>query len=73
MIKRKKEVCVCNGVTVQEVIDLIKNSNINTLQELLDQNICPVGDKCESCQEEGYDNDGFSLAMILSLVQQKKV
>jgi bacterioferritin-associated ferredoxin len=69
MIKREKEVCVCNGVTVQEVIDLIKNSNINTLQELLDQNICPVGDKCESCQEEGYDNDGFSLAMILSLVQ----
>lgn len=73
MIKTTREVCVCNGVTAQEIIKLIKENNIHTLKELLEQNISPVGNKCESCQEEGYDNDGFSLSMLLSLVEQKKV
>ena len=73
MTKRDKEVCICNDVTAQEVIELIKNNNISSLKELLEQNICPLGDKCESCHEEGYENDGFSLAMILSLVKQKKI
>jgi len=73
MIKKEREVCVCNDVTAGEVITLIKENNIHSLKKLLEQNICPLGDKCESCHEDGYDNDGFSLAMILSLVQQKKV
>ncbi len=73
MIRREKEVCVCNHVSAQEVITLIKNNNIQTLDALLTQNICPLGDKCESCHEDGYENDGFSLAMILSLVKQKRV
>ncbi|MDD2357471.1 MAG: (2Fe-2S)-binding protein [Thiovulaceae bacterium] len=73
MIKKEREVCVCNDVTAAEVIKLIKENNIHSMKELLDQNICPVGDKCESCHEDGYDNDGFSLAMILSLVEQKKI
>ncbi len=73
MLKREKEVCVCNHITAQEVIDLIKNNNISSFKELLEQDICPLGNKCGSCQEEGYDNDGFSLAMILSLVEHKRV
>ena len=73
MIKEEREVCVCNDVTANEVIKLIKKNNIYTIKELLTQEICPVGDKCKSCLEEGYDNDGFSLAMLLSLVEQKRI
>jgi len=54
-----------------DIAEGIKENNIQNMQELLDCKICDVGDKCESCIEDGYENDGYSLAMVLSLVKQK--
>lgn len=73
MINKNREVCICNHVSAREVIDIIKENDIQTLEELLAQHITPVGDKCKSCHEEGYENDGFALAMLLSLVKQKRI
>lgn len=73
MIEKEKVVCQCNDVTAGEVIEYIKNNNITSMETLLEQNIFPVGDKCEVCHEEGYEHDYFSLAMLLSLVKQKRI
>lgn len=73
MLDKDRVVCVCNNISVHEMVQVIKENSIKTLDEVFSQNICPVGDKCESCQEEGYENDGFSLAMIFSLVKQQRL
>jgi len=71
MVDLDKEVCVCNSVTFKELIEHIKEQNITNLDELLRNSICPVGDKCESCIDEGYNNDGLNLPLALSLAQKK--
>lgn len=73
MIDLDTEICVCNSLTVKDIAECIKKNNLNTLQEMLDNDICPMGDKCESCQDEGYNNDGFNLPMVLSMVQRKLI
>ena len=65
-----KEVCICNSVTFNDLIGVIKENNIQTLQELLQNSVCPVGDKCESCHDEGYNNDGLNLPLALSLAKK---
>ena len=50
---------------------LIKKEQITTMEELIEK--AGVGDKCESCIEDGYENDGYSLAMVLSLVRQGRL
>jgi len=73
MIDLDTEICVCNSLTLQDIANCIKENNFTTLQELLDNDICPIGDKCESCQDEGFNNDGMNLPMVLSMVQNKKI
>ncbi|MBN2816142.1 MAG: (2Fe-2S)-binding protein [Campylobacterales bacterium] len=70
MIDLKTEVCICNSVTFEELIKHIKENNIMTMQELLENSVCPVGDKCESCHDEGYNNDGLNLPLALSLAKK---
>ena len=73
MFDLDKEICVCNSLSMKEIRDCIKEHDIQSLDQLLEQDHLPMGDKCESCIEEGYDNDGFSLAMVLSLTKQKRI
>jgi len=73
MFDMQKLICYCNDLTMQEIADMIKEKNIDSLEELLACSECGVGDKCEACHEDGYENDGYSLAMILSLVKQKRI
>jgi bacterioferritin-associated ferredoxin len=73
MFDLEKKICVCNDVSMGELAQLIKDESIESMDALLEQSVCPVGDKCESCQEDGYENDGYSLAMVLSLVKQKRL
>ena len=73
MFDKQREICVCNSKTMLEIAEDIKENNIQNMQELLDCEICEVGDKCESCIEDGYENDGYSLAMVLSLVKQNRL
>lgn len=68
---KDREVCVCNSVTANELATCIKRYQCTDIASLIEQ--CEVGDKCESCHEEGYENDGFSIAMVLSLVKQKRL
>lgn len=73
MFDKEREICVCNSKTMKEIAEGIKRHKITTMQELLEHPECEVGDKCEACIEEGYENDGYSLAMVLSLVKQKRL
>ena len=73
MIERETEVCVCNNLSAGDIAECIKEHGFSTLKELLSQNECPIGDKCESCQDEGYNNDGINIPLVLSLVRQGKL
>jgi bacterioferritin-associated ferredoxin len=73
MIDLTREICLCNSVTAQEVVDVIKNDGITQMDQLINHPDTPCGDKCESCIEEGYENDGFSLLMILARVKQGRL
>lgn len=73
MIDLNETLCYCNDLTAGEIVKCIKENNFTSIDELIEQEICPVGDKCEACHEEGYQNDGFSLAMLLSLIKQKRL
>ena len=69
----KREICVCNGLSAMEIATCIKEHGYRTLEELLQQDECPLGDKCEACIDEGYENDGINLPLVLSLVKQGKL
>ena len=73
MIDLDTEICVCNSLTVKDIAECIKENNYSTLQELLENDKCPMGDKCESCKDEGYNNDGFNIPMVLSMVKRKLI
>jgi len=73
MIDRDRLICYCNDKTVADIVDLIKANQIQTLDDLVNQVDVSVGDKCEACLDEGYENDGYSLAMVLSLVKQGRL
>jgi bacterioferritin-associated ferredoxin len=71
MIDTERMICICNGMSMKEIAELIKTEQITTMEELIEK--AGVGDKCESCIEDGYENDGYSLAMVLSLVKQGRL
>ncbi len=63
-------ICHCNYLTVADIATVIKENGFSTLEELLEQDICPMGDKCEACRDEGYENDGLNIPMVLSMVKR---
>ena len=67
------EICVCNSLTIKDIAECIKKNNFTTLQELLDNQEMPMGDKCEACHDEGYHNDGLNIPMVLSMVKSGRV
>ncbi|PHQ89822.1 MAG: hypothetical protein COB42_06080 [Sulfurimonas sp.] len=70
MVDLNTEVCVCNGLSVKDIAMCIKENNFTTLQELLENESCPMGNKCESCHDEGYNNDGINIPMVLPMVKR---
>lgn len=73
MIDKNTEICICNSLTVEDIAECIKKNNFQTFQEILDNQECPMGDKCEACHDEGYNNDGLNIPMVLSMVKQGKM
>jgi len=73
MIDLDTEICVCNSLTVQDIAECIKKNDLKTLEEMLENQECPMGDKCESCKDEGYNNDGLNLPMVLSMVKRNLI
>ena len=67
------EICVCNSLTIKDIAECIKKNNFTTLQELLDNQETPMGDKCEACHDEGYHNDGLNIPIVLSMVKSGRV
>jgi len=66
----ERELCLCNHLSLTDVVAIIKEHQITTLEALIALPEYSIGNKCESCLEEGYENDGFSLAMALDLVRR---
>lgn len=73
LFKADKILCSCNKITVGEAVEFIKESGITTVEEWMNSDIQPVGDKCEACIENGTENDGLTLATILSQVKQGRL
>jgi len=73
MLDLDREICVCNNLNIKEVATCIKNNNLKNIDDMMTNRECPMGDKCERCLEDGYENDGYSLAMVLSLVKQGRI
>jgi len=73
MCNRDSEICVCNDLTAGEISDFIKQNNISTLEQLCDNDILPMGDKCQSCREDGYEDDGLSLALVLKMTNNNQL
>ena len=70
MVKEDTEICACNSLSAGDIASCIKENNFTTLQELLDNSICPMGDKCESCRDEGVNNDGINIPLVLAMVKR---
>ena len=73
MLDPDKLICYCNDLTIKDIATIIKENDIGNFNDLVEQTDHPMGDKCEACHENGYENDGFSLAMVLSLVKQNRL
>lgn len=73
MIDTDRMICICNAMDISEIAQCIKVHGFETVDAMVENSTCPMGDKCESCIEDGYENDGYSLAMILSLVKQGRL
>ena len=73
LFKKDKILCSCNNVTVGEAVEFLKTNDIKSVEEWMESDILPVGDKCEACFEDGTENDGLTLAVILSQVKQGRL
>ena len=70
MIDLTRTMCNCNDRTAGEVVEFIKAHSITDLDTLVEQDEMPVGDVCESCRVDGFDDDGFSLTMLLEEIEK---
>lgn len=73
LFEKDKMLCSCNNITVGSAVEFIKSNDIQSLQEWMDSDELPAGNKCEACIEDGTDNDGINLSVILSQVKQGKL
>ena len=73
MIDKDTEICICNSISAGEIAECIRANNLNTLEEILENSECSVGDKCESCIDEGFNNDGLNIPLVLSLVKKNQL
>ena len=73
MIDVDAEICVCNGLSIKDIATCIKENSLNTLEEILENEICPMGNKCESCRDEGFNNDGLNIPMVLAMVKKELI
>lgn len=73
MVDLDTDVCVCNDVTAGEMAECIRDNNLKTLKEVLDNDILIIGDKCQACHDEGFHNDGINIPLILSMVEKKSI
>ena len=61
-------ICYCHDVALGELAKYIKENNIKTVAEVVTDFVC--GETCENCCEDGYNNDGLSIAMAIGMVKR---
>ena len=69
MVDFDTEICACNSLSISDIVACIKENNFTTMEELLENSICPMGDKCQSCRDEGINGDGINIPFVLSRVK----
>ena len=67
------EVCVCNSKTAKDIAECIKKNNYKSVEELYDDLDCDIANKCESCKDEGFHNDGINIPLVFALTKQGKL
>ena len=70
MPDRETMICHCHDVTLGELSDYIREHKIKAWQQIVEDRDFLCGDTCEKCHEEGYNNDGLSLAMAVGMVKR---
>lgn len=73
LFTKDKILCSCNNITIGEAVEFLKENKIESVQEWMNSDELPAGDKCEACIEDGTENDGVTLAAVLSQVKQGKL
>lgn len=73
MVDLDTEICACNSLSVGDVVECIKKNNFTTMDELLENNICPMGNKCEACKDEGTNGDGINIPFVLARVKRSEL
>jgi len=63
-------ICYCHNLTIAQIADYIKASQTDNVTQIVEDQNFACGNSCQSCHEEGYNNDGFSLAMVLGMVKK---
>lgn len=63
-------ICYRHDVTLGQLAVYIKQHGLKSVAEILEHTDFVCGDTCENCQEEGYNNDGISMAMAVGMVQR---
>ena len=72
LFKKDKILCSCNDISVGDAVRFIKENNIKTVEQWMEAEE-GLGTKCEACVEDGTDNDGVTLAAVLSQVKQGRL
>ncbi len=68
-IDKDKEVCLCMGVTLGEILDAIKNGAC-TLEEIMDT--IDAGTACGLCRSPEDDPDGEREIHLTEILEQAK-
>ncbi len=63
-------ICYCNDLPLGKIAEYIKENNIQSWEEIVADVEYACGNSCEACHIEGYQNDGFSLAMVVGMVKK---
>ena len=73
LFKKDKILCSCNHLTIGEAVEFVKENEIKSVEQWMETKGAHVGDKCEACIEDGTENDGVTLASILSQIKQGRL
>ena len=63
-------ICHCHNVTLGDLADYIKKNTISDYMQIVEDLNFECGDTCQKCWEDGYNNDGLSLALAVGMVNR---
>lgn len=67
VIDNNKMICGCNNRTLGDLLKCIKVKGITSVEGMLEDKECKVGDKCRSCKKHGWESDGINLETVIQI------